>query len=278
MAVNDALGDRMKENYENRYRISLTRRTPVIIRVDGKAFHTFTKHFEKPYDIIFKKSMWDTACDLCLFIQGAKFAYVQSDEISILLTDYKKLTSEAYFDYNLQKMVSVTASHAAIRFYKNMENNVLAAEHKGYHDWLKYLRETDIAAVQDKYLGYDAVFDARAFNIPVSEVVNYFVWRQQDATKNSIAMLGRCYASQKELHNLHSKQIRELLSSKYKVNWEDMPAFFKKGVAIIKESYIINEGKKDEAMRTRWIPLTHCPIFTQDRTFIEQYLGVEDDH
>ena len=119
MTTKDSLGDRMKRNYEDRYRIYLTRRTPVIIRIDGKAFHSFTKGLNRPYDMVLKQSMWETAKDLCENIMGCQLAYIQSDEISLLLTDYRKLTTEAWFDYNLQKICSVSASMATRAFNVN---------------------------------------------------------------------------------------------------------------------------------------------------------------
>lgn len=112
----DALGDRMKENYENRSKTYLTRRVPVMIRIDGKAFHTFTRHFNKPYDEVFHKAMNETLKYLCENIQGCKFGYTQSDEITLVLTDYDTLTTDAWFDYSVQKMCSISTSMATMKF------------------------------------------------------------------------------------------------------------------------------------------------------------------
>ena len=106
----DSLGDRMKEYYENRAKTYLTRRTPVIIRLDGKAFHSFTKGLKKPYDTIFHYAMNHTMKYLCENIQCVKVGYTQSDEITLLLTDYDTLTTDAWFDNNVQKICSVSAS------------------------------------------------------------------------------------------------------------------------------------------------------------------------
>ena len=114
----DSLGDRMKENYENRAKTYLVRRMPVIIRLDGKAFHTFTRGFDKPYDEVFHKTMNETLRFLCENIQGCKFGYTQSDEITLLLTDYDTLTTDAWFDNAVQKMCSVSASMATMAFNK----------------------------------------------------------------------------------------------------------------------------------------------------------------
>ena len=194
-----SLGGRMKGNYESRYRFYLTRRTPVIIRLDGKAFHTLTAHCDKPFDKSFTNIMDKTALYLCENIQGAKLAYVQSDEISILLTDYDKLNTDAWFDYNLQKIVSVSAGMASV-FFSNL--------------W-----------------GGPAVFDSRAFNIPKEEVRNYFVWRQKDWFKNSIQMLTRFWYSHKELHKKKIQDLHEMLFDKG-VNWSKLEDRYKNGCCI----------------------------------------------
>ena len=116
MPVNDALGARMKENYENISKTKLLRRTPVAIRIDGKAFHTFTRGFKKPFDDILIKSMEETMLYLCKNIQGCVLGYHQSDEITLILTDYKRFNSDAWFDYEVQKLCSIAASMATLAF------------------------------------------------------------------------------------------------------------------------------------------------------------------
>ena len=200
------IGTRMKENYENRYRFYLTRRTPVIIRLDGKAFHTLTKDCEKPFDLDFNTSMVYTAAQLVADIQGAKIAYVQSDEISILLTDYDNLDTEAWFDYNLQKIVSVSAAMATSKFTEC------------------YLFPGDTR---------EALFDARAFNIPRDEVSNYFIWRQQDWIKNSVQMLARAHFSHKALLGKNQQAMITMLE-KIGVRWNELPELLKNGTFLIK--------------------------------------------
>lgn len=188
---NDSLGDRMKENYENRAKTFLVRRMPVIIRLDGKAFHTFTKGLKKPYDEIFHNTMNATMKYLCENIQGCKLGYTQSDEITLLLTDYDTLTTDAWFDYNVQKICSVSASMATMAFNKFLRNNFNAVDLDADLEYVKMLfKKLDCA-----------MFDSRCFNIPTEEVTNCFIWRQQDATRNAIQMLGQCNFSHKELHN-----------------------------------------------------------------------------
>ena len=266
--VKDALGDRMKANYEDRYRFYLTRRTPVIIRVDGNAFHTFCKNFEMPYDMEMKNSMWDTAKDLCKNIMGCQIAYVQSDEISLLLVDYKKLTSQAWFDYNLQKITSIAAAMATKAF--NLAFPKYAEEVLGDSDMYNRVYLPKFGK---------AMFDARAFNIPISEVCNYFIWRQQDATRNSIETLGRCFFSSKELHKVNCNQIQDKLMVEKNVNWNDMPTHFKRGACVVKkleEIEIDTPHQKGKVMSSTWDVDAEIPIFTQDRNYIEQYLHAEE--
>lgn len=195
----DSIGNRMKNNYECRYRIKLTRRMPVIIRLDGKAFHTLTRECKKPFDNVFQAVMQYTALILCSEIQGAKCAYVQSDEISILLTDFDRLTTDAWFDYNLQKIVSVSAGIASVHFTS------------------KWGIETP------------AVFDSRAFNIPKEEVCNYFIWRQQDWLRNSIQMLSQVHYSHAQLNKKKSADMHEMLHQKG-INWATLAPVWKNGV------------------------------------------------
>lgn len=257
----DNLGDRMKKNYENRYRIFLTRRTPVIIRIDGKAFHTFTKRFVRPFDYIMTQTMIDTTKTLCEEVMGCQLAYTQSDEISLLLVDYKKLTSQAWFDNNLQKITSVAASIATMAFNKHFAENVKAIPsylEKGLTpyilpEWPKpYTEKFDMA-----------MFDARAFNIPESEVCNYFIWRQQDATRNSIESTGHAYFKKNELHKVNCANIQNKLLTEKGINWNDYPTVFKRGTCI----------RKTDA---GWECDRETPIFTQNRAYIEELLVPAD--
>lgn len=219
------LGQRMKENYEFRAQTHLTRRMPVIIRIDGRAFHTLTKKMklERPFDQRFSNWMQATTITLCEEIQGAKLGYTQSDEISILVTDYDSLTSEAWFDYNIQKIVSISASIATQAFIIEM---------------FPYDRDWNIN------------FDSRVFNVPRKEVNNYFVWRQQDWIKNSVQMLARNYYSHKELHGKNRSDMHEMLYYK-KVNWTDLDNWKKNGVAFVRKEYnTSNDG--ESVIRYSW--------------------------
>lgn len=244
----DNLGKRIKENYEDRTRIFLPRRTYSIIRLDGKAFHSFTKGMHRPYDVDLMNMMDETAKELCRQIQGAKFAYIQSDEISILLTDFEKITTSAWFDGVIQKIVSVSASIATVAFNQK---------------WLGYLSRTaktdneklmNYAAFCESYIKV-AYFDSRVFTVPDrAEVANVFIWRQIDATKNSLQMAARSVYSHKELDKKNLSQIQELLFQKG-INWNDYPVGFKRGRLIVKE--VNDKG------RSFW-KTTEPPIFTSE--------------
>lgn len=197
----DSLGDRMK-TYESVSRHFLTRRTPVIIRLDGCHFHTFTRGFDKPFDDILCRAMQETMKNLCTSIQGCVLGYTQSDEITLVLCDYKKITSDAWFGNNIQKIVSVSASEATTVFNSSFRAIVFEQlipytllEDKSYVNDVTYRR------LMDKYLSKadTATFDSRVFNLPKEEVCNCLIWRQQDATRNSIQGLGQKYFSHKQL-------------------------------------------------------------------------------
>ena len=236
-----SIGNRMKE-YERVTKNKLTRRTPVIIRLDGKAFHTWTRCLRgfdqslktSPFSEAMHELMALTAAELCTDIQNAAITYTQSDEISILLNDWKGLKTDQWFDGNIQKMVSISAAMATAKFNRHVT------------------RCFDAAAPL-------ALFDARVFNIPKEEVANYFVWRQQDATRNSINMLGQFYFSHKELQNKNTDQVQEMLFSKHGVNWNDIPTWQKRG-------YCAAQNGMDN----------NIPIFTQNREYIERHLRTND--
>ena len=244
--TNDSLGDRMKE-YEAVPQLRLTRRIPVVIRADGKAFHTFTRGMEKPYDRKLQECMWSAAKYMCEQIQGAKLAYVQSDEISVLVTDYASQTSEAWFDYQVQKMASVAASFATIGFYKQFLTNF-------------------------PHLDKTPTFDARVYNVPLHEVNNYFIWRQQDATRNSISGLAQAHFSSKRLHGVSCDQMQELLFQEKQINWNDCPVEQKRGVCLRRvvrevEGENPKTGEKVWTMRSSWDVDYDIPVFTQNRGY-----------
>ena len=278
MPIHDELGTRMKEYYEIPPRTQLTRRTPVIIRVDGKAFHTFTHHFLKPFDPYMIKCMQETMKYLCENIQGCVFGYVQSDEISLLLTDYKRHTSAAWFDYEVMKVCSISSSMATLAFNKNFQQIV--------NDYIKSLQSTKIDYGKMKQLNYykdalkkGAMFDSRCFNIPKEEVTNYFYWRQLDATRNSIEMAGHANFSPKELHKKTCNQIQDMLYEQKGINWNDYSVPEKRGSACIKIQKESTNNMGENYIRSEWIVDTNIPIFKGDeRDYIDsRFIGIEED-
>jgi len=230
-----SLGDRMKK-YETVSKTKLLRRTPVIIRLDGKAFHTWTRQLskvdtllkEEPYSSVMHGYMAATTEFLMDNIQNAVFSYSQSDEISILLNDWKKLNTDQWFDGGIQKIASVSASMATVAFNAGS-------------------------------IFSPALFDSRVFNVPKEEVVNYFIWRQQDATRNSINMLGQFHFSHKDLQGKNVSQVQDMLMAEYGKNWNDIDTWKKRGFCVTSDhGYDPN-----------------IPIFTQARLYIEKYMETD---
>lgn len=208
--MKDSLGDRMKD-YENRFRFSLPRRAYTMIRLDGKAFHTYVKKmkFKKPFDPVFWTAMACTMSCLCENIQGCKLGYCQSDEISLVLTDFDDIKTCAWFDGNIQKIVSVSASMATAFF-----NDVMTFDRKVEHL---------------------ATFDSRVWSLADPwEVFNTFLWRQKDCTRNSIQTIARFVASHKECHNKNVDELQELIHQKGE-NFNDYPTRFKRGIFCYKD-------------------------------------------
>ena len=272
MPVNDELGKRMKEFYEQVPKTCLVRRTPVAIRIDGKAFHTFTRGFEKPFDEVLGRAMRETMKYLCENIQGCVLGYTQSDEITLILIDYKKLTSSAWFDYEVQKMCSIAASMATMAFNRVFKEEVNA--------WFGEQTVPISESIAQRYNLYmekiekGAMFDARVFNIPKEEVANLIYWRQLDATRNSIQMVGQANFSHSELQNKSCNQIQEMLFQERDINWNDFPTHLKRGACCIKEYIALDE----KTLRSYWRIDTEIPIFKEeDRQYINKHILYDDE-
>lgn len=277
MSINDNLGNRMKTYYEQIPKTRLMRRTPVSIRLDGKAFHTFTRGFKKPFDEVLIKSMQETMKYLCENIQGCVLGYTQSDEITLILVDYKNLNSCAWFDYKVQKMCSVSASTATMAFnkffYKNVEEySESVAALQDFDIEKKYLEKLDKAAEKG------AMFDARVFNIPKEEVTNLIYWRQLDAIRNSIQMVGQANFSHKQLQHKSCNDIQNMLLTEKNINWNNFPTTMKRGSCCIK-----NRGVCEPYGNTvlapglpigEWFIDNEIPIFKDEgREYIEQLIN-----
>ena len=276
MPVRDDLGTRMKEYNENVYRFGLTRRTPVAIRIDGKAFHTFTRGFQKPFDDVLVKSMQRTMKYLCENIQGCKLGYTQSDEITLILTDYDTLTTDAWFGYELQKMCSIAASMATMAFNKFFDEEVDMWGRKtfeyfwdegGYDPEKISFAQSDMDLVDayDKALRKGAMFDARVFNIPKEEVTNLVYWRQLDAARNSVQMVGQANFSHNELQNKSCNMIQEMLMTEKEINWNDFPTHLKRGSCCVKTP-------------NGWHIDKEIPVFRGEyRAYIDDLIYIEGD-
>lgn len=241
----------MKEFYEMRSRNYLVRRTPVIVRVDGKAFHTFCKRFEKPYDDFLNKSLNTVMKHLCENIQGAKFAERHSDEISILVTDYDSIQTDAYFDYNTQKICSVVASMATAEFCRQLMINERHFA-KSSLNFKELYNKKSYITVADSW----PCFDTRCFNLPENEIANYFWWRMIDAKRASINMLAQSNFSHKSLQGLTCNEMQEKLWQEKDINWGTLPQGQKIGFTCLKSKApkeIESGPKKGETvMRNIW--------------------------
>ncbi|MFJ5151404.1 tRNA(His) guanylyltransferase Thg1 family protein [Streptomyces sp. NPDC088353] len=205
MTDKTALGDRMKR-HEATYRATLPRRTYTVLRVDGRSFHSYLRGAAKPFDDQFMNDMDTVAEALCQEITGAVFAYTQSDEISVLITDFTSNNTEPWFGGVIAKQLSISAALAT-------------------------------AVLNERRPGRRALFDSRVFTLsdPV-EVANYFLWRQRDAVRNSISMAAQAHFSHKRLHGISTSGMQELLWSELGVNWNDYPEGCKRGRVTVRRT------------------------------------------
>lgn len=275
------LANRMKD-YEKRNRYYLQKRLPVIIRLDMRAGHTFTKGFKRPFDEIFMKTIAETSKYLCENIQNVKMSYQESDEISLLLVDYEKLNTDQWFDYRVDKLCSISASMATMVFNKIFRDMVGKLHIKGS-------LEEEYSCILYKAAQKGAMFDARVFNIPKEEATNYFYWRQLDASRNSIQMVGQANFSHRELQHKSCNDIQDMLMTQKGINWNDFSTYQKRGSCVIKEDYWINGndgceysevlnrtgGNETDIQRKRWFIDKNIPIFKgEGRRYIEQFVNV----
>jgi tRNA(His) 5'-end guanylyltransferase len=277
--IRDDLGNRMK-NYENVPKISLMRRTPVAIRLDMRAGHTFTRGFCKPFDKVFMESMQKTMKYLCENVAGCVVGYTQSDEITLILTDYEKLETQAWFDNQLEKLVSISASMATFAFNKvftaKVQNMIADYEYQASKGFLsaeiqqeinKYLAKLQTAA--DK----GAMFDSRAFNIPKEEVTNLILWRQLDAIRNSINSVGQANFTHKELQGKSSKEVKQMLLEQKNIDWNKLPITQQRGSCCIKNEYTATPDSQTKLHY--WIIDNNIPIFKgEDRAYIDKKVGL----
>ena len=280
---NDDLGKRMKEYYEQIPKTRLMRRCPVAVRLDGKAFHTFTRGFEKPFDMVLVKSMQETMKYLCEDIQGCVLGYTQSDEITLILVDYKNLNSCAWFDYEVQKMCSIAASMATVAFNKAFRKEIQNFDKENNLSNFNYFNDStnELTKLHNTYwtaIEKGAMFDARVFNIPKEEVTNLIYWRQLDATRNSIQMVGQANFSHKELQNKSCNDIQNMLLTERDINWNDFPVTQKRGSCCIKNHSVCepysNRMLTNEVPDGHWFVDNDIPVFKDEgREYIEKLIN-----
>ena len=202
------IGERIKK-YEACSKGTLLPRGYVVIRVDGKAFHTFTKYAQKPFDERLINAMVDAGQKCASEMQGFKIGYHQSDEFTFILSDLDSYETELWFNRDVQKLCSITASMFTAYF-------------------------------NDFYNSNGAIFDARVFNVPDEDVPNVLIWRQRDWERNSIQMLAHSIFSHKELNGKKRSDMHEMLHTK-EVNWAELSNRLKNGTLILKNGKKICE-------------------------------------
>jgi tRNA(His) 5'-end guanylyltransferase len=243
------------KRYELASQQYLTRRTPVVVRLDGKAFHTFTRGLAKPFDETMQIVMQSTMARLCKDIEGCVFGYTQSDEITLVLIDYKELDSEAYFDYRVDKLCSVIASTCTYWFNRF---------------WGIYQKD-------EKIRNRPAIFDCRVFNVPKEDVCNAILWRQRDAEKNSILGLAQAHFSQKEMNGINCTKLQDKLFTERGVNWNGLPVCQKRGTACIK-IVKVDWSKDDQVPEADWVIDENMPILSKNREYVnDAILYFEED-
>lgn len=218
---------------------SLPAKTPVIIRLDGKAFHTFTRGFTKPFCDGIHAAMVHTAEVLAREISGVVLAYTQSDEISLLLSDWDQETTLGWYAYKAQKMVSVSASIATLAFNRTLPTET------------------------------GALFDARVMSMPFEEVVPYFVWRQQDAERNSVSALGQSVFSHKQIHGKSTTELKKMLVESGSP-WESVSPWFQRGSCVVTRREMVGEKLRRVVYRDHDIPR-----FNEDPDYITRYFPQE---
>lgn len=272
------IGNRMKEFYENVLRTRLMRRCPVALRMDVKAFKHFTENFKKPYDRLFRDTMQETMLNLCQSIQGCVLGYTQSDEITLSLVDYETFSQEAWFNYEIQKMVSTAASMTTMYFNKIFErktrefvmencclmdsNDDFSQEENPNEELHRYVK------IYKDAVSKGAMFDARCFNVPKEEVTNLIYWRQLVAIRNYVQMAARTHLSNTEVKNKITKEMKQMLEQ-IGITWEDYPVDCQRGACAIRE-------QRDGDVRPHWYVDKNIPIFKgKDRDYVNRFVFIE---
>ena len=255
---NSSFSLRMKE-YESCYNFKIPNRSYVIIRLDGKGFSKYTTMFEKPFDDIISNVMDTATIELCKYLNPL-FAYTQSDEISLVFSTIENIDAELPFDGKVQKLCSISASKVTAVFNKTMLRLLVL---------YKYSQEELIAKIiSGEFAEIDAVFDSRVFVIPdFREVSNYFIYRQQDCTRNSISMAAHALLGHSATMNKSGDEKQEMLFKEKGINWNDYATKYKRGVVIRKQTIFV-DGQMGDVQRSKWLPDYDTPIFTQEKEYL----------
>jgi tRNA(His) 5'-end guanylyltransferase len=271
------LSDRMKHYEQESVGKYLIKRCPAILRLDGRAFHSFCKGFIKPWDCRLQYCMHSTGISLCKEISTAKFAYGQSDEISVLLTDYDNLETEQWFGGAIQKIVSVAASFATLSF-----NNIMRDLSEQIKGGSRFVIKEHVQEYPLSRKAGQAMFDARVFSIPKEDVVNYFVWRQQDAIRNSISSLAQSVFSHKSLLGLNSEQLIDKLKEESDLDWNKCPIYEQRGWSIQRSLYNSSSNpmysfadSTQQREKKQWVVNLAIPIISENRGYVSEFLQVD---
>lgn len=258
----NSLGDRMKK-YEAVSKTELVSRMPVVLRVDGKSFHTLTRGFEKPFDDVLIEAMQKTMKYLCENVQNCEFGYMQSDEITLVLVDYKALNTSSFFNNEVQKICSIVASMTTMAFNKLFAKCVdeYELDATNYYGTLLTSAEQRIEHYK-KAIEKGAMFDCRCFNVPKEDVANVVYWRQLDAMRNSVQMVGQSIWSHEFLQGKSCEDIKGLLRAN-KTPWEEYPTYCQRGSACYKNKF-------------GWMIDKQMPVLKDNWDYIKQYIYVGD--
>ena len=256
--MKESLSDLIKQ-YEECYNIKLPKRCAAIIRLDMRSGHNFTKGFDKPYDSIFIKSMYETMHYLCENISGCQFGYVESDEISLLIYE-TNTEAEPWFANRVQKFCSISASMATLQFNRIFKKHVDYFDN--IHEYNGSNRDFELLTKYRAAIEKGAMFDSRVFVIPESVINPYFIWRQNDCTRNSILGISQKYMSHREMQGLNCNDLQNVLLTKYNINWNNFSTVEKRGTCSYK--VLVDEEK----CHYEWVLDFEMPILMDDREFV----------
>ena len=295
------LGQRMKE-YEKAYDFIFPNNVPIIVRIDGKNFSTYTKNFNKPFDDIVTFAMVHTMKYLCANISNCRFGYTQSDEITLVLfektlfdkendykdifikTPYESFEKSVPFNNRAMKSNSLFASMATMvfnRYFKIAAHMVFCSEINGSEIlpeeremWDNNKDELRKWTCRDNYQTYvnkfdSAMFDSRMFVVPTFDIINNIIFRQEDAIKNSISAYARCYI--KDTDGKNGLQLQEELKE-LGLPWDELPLFEQHGTCCYKENVVMFRNGKPFS-REKWVIDKEMPIIKDNKEwFLEKIL------